>query len=81
MNPSFLDYKLPVSLEAIPGNHLVVNTRDPGGPYGAKEVGEGAIAGILGAVANAVYDAVGVRITSLPITREKVLEGLKGLAR
>ena len=77
LNSSFLDYKLPVSLEAIPGNHLVVNTIDPGGPYGAKEVGEGAIAGILGAVANAIYDAVGVRITSLPITREKVLEGLK----
>lgn len=76
-NPSFLEYKLPVSLEAIPGYHEVVNTRDPGGPYGAKEVGEGAIAGILGAVANAVYDAVGVRITTLPITREKVLSGLK----
>jgi 4-hydroxybenzoyl-CoA reductase subunit alpha len=77
LNPSFLDYKLPVSLESIPGTHGVVNTRDPGGPYGAKEVGEGAIAGILAAMANAIYDAVGVRITSLPITPEKVLGGLR----
>jgi len=55
--------------------HVVTN--EPKGPFGAKEVGEGAIAGVLAAVANAVYDATGVRINSLPITAEKVSQALQ----
>ena len=50
---------------------------DPGGPYGAKEVDEGPISGMLGAVANAVYDAIGIHFTRLPITPEHVLEALQ----
>ncbi|MBS4026882.1 MAG: hypothetical protein KGZ96_14605, partial [Clostridia bacterium] len=57
--------------------HQPVNTMEPRGPFGAKEVGEGSVAGMLAAVANAVYDAVGVRITSLPITPNKVLAALQ----
>jgi CO/xanthine dehydrogenase Mo-binding subunit len=54
----------------------MVETRDPGGPYGAKEVGEGSISGMLAAIANAIYDATGIRFKELPITPEKVLEAL-----
>jgi CO/xanthine dehydrogenase Mo-binding subunit len=54
----------------------MVETHDPGGPYGAKEVGEGSISGMLGAIANAVYDAIGIHFTKLPITPERVLEAL-----
>ncbi len=54
----------------------IVSSIEPKGPFGAKEVGEGALAGMLAAVANAVYDATGVRVTSLPITPDKILEGL-----
>lgn len=76
-NPSLLSYCTPTSLEAPRMNRGHVVTKEPHGPFGAKEVGEGAIAGVLAAVANAVYDAVGVRIKSLPITPEKILEGLE----
>ena len=77
LNPSLLSYLIPTSLEVprMTRGHVVTN--EPKGPFGAKEVGEGAIAGVLAAVANAVYDAVGVRIKSLPITPDKILEGLE----
>jgi CO/xanthine dehydrogenase Mo-binding subunit len=54
-----------------------VESYEPNGPFGAKEVGEGSLVPILGAIANAIYDACGVRITELPITPEKILAGLK----
>lgn len=75
-NPTFLDYRAPLATETPKMISGMVETRDPGGPYGAKEVGEGSISGILAAVANAVYDATGIRFTRLPITPEKVLEAL-----
>lgn len=75
-NPSFLSYRLPISLDTPESIEGIVATIEPSGPFGAKEVGEGCVAGILGAIANAVHDAVGVRIYSLPITPEKVLRAL-----
>jgi 4-hydroxybenzoyl-CoA reductase subunit alpha len=75
-NPSFLDYRVPLATETPSMISEMVETRDPGGPYGAKEVGEGPISGMLGAIANAVYDAIGIHFTKLPITPEKVLEAL-----
>ncbi len=76
VNPNFLEYRLPLSTETpeYVDGHVV--TWEPMGPFGAKEVGEGALAGILAAIANAVNDAVGVRIQELPITPEKVLNAL-----
>ena len=50
---------------------------EPRGPFGAKEIGEGSLLPVLGAIANAIYDACGVRVTELPITPEKILRGLK----
>jgi 4-hydroxybenzoyl-CoA reductase subunit alpha len=77
LNANFLDYKLPLAPDTPICAHQPVNTVEPRGPFGAKEVGEGSVAGMLAAVANAVYDAAGVRITSLPITPDKVLAALQ----
>lgn len=80
MNPSFRDYKMPLSLDVPELAHVGyvdVITREPSGPFGAKESGEGAGTGVLAAVANAVYNATGVRFESLPISPYKLLFALK----
>lgn len=77
INGNFLDYKIPTSLDTPPIHTNIIETADPEGPFGAKECGEGAIHPIIPAVANAVYDAVGVRITKLPISPEDVLQKIK----
>lgn len=73
VNPRFLDYKLPTSLD-IPEIESVIVEDEPHarGPYGAKGIGEPTTAPTAAAIANAVYDAIGVRITDLPLTAEKV---------
>jgi 4-hydroxybenzoyl-CoA reductase alpha subunit len=82
LNPSFLDYKMPTSMD-IPLNntHIFVESIDPDGPFGAKEVGEGASVAIFPAIGNALYDAIGVRMTDLPITAEKLLKAIKKKAQ
>jgi len=77
-NPTFLDYQAPLATETPPMVSGMVESHDPGGPYGAKEVGEGSISGVLAAISNAIYDAVGIRFTQLPISPERVLGALKG---
>lgn len=77
MNPSYLDYKIPTVKDASDVVALEVGKPDPVGPYGAKEIGEGLLISTVPAVINAIYDAVGVRITELPVTPEKILEGLE----
>lgn len=77
MNPSLLDFKMPTLLECPPTTLVEVGVPDPIGPYGAKEIGEGLLITAVPAIANAIYDAVGVRITELPITPEKVLNALE----
>ncbi|MFQ5926012.1 MAG: molybdopterin cofactor-binding domain-containing protein [Terriglobia bacterium] len=77
LNPSLLEYKSPSTLESPEIDTILVESVDPEGPLGAKEAGEGSLAAVIPAVANAIYDAVGVRITSLPITPEKILRALK----
>lgn len=73
MNNNFLDYKIPSTLD-IPDMHThIIETIDPEGPFGAKECGEGALHPVIPAIANAIYDAVGVRVTKLPIKSEEVL--------
>lgn len=76
-NPSFLDYKLPTALEMPTCQVWEADTPDPIGPFGAKESGEGTQVPGPATIANAVFDAAGVRITELPITPEKVLEALE----
>ena len=75
--PSLLEYKSPTTMEMCDVKTYLIEDPDPNGPYGAKEVGQGPLLPVPPAVANAVYDAVGVRIDEVPITPEKVMRALK----
>ncbi|MFQ5399243.1 MAG: molybdopterin cofactor-binding domain-containing protein [Anaerolineae bacterium] len=75
--PSMLDYKSLTALEMPEIETFLIETNDPEGPYGAKEAGQGPLLPIMPAVANAIYDAVGVRVDEVPITPEKVLKALE----
>jgi len=77
LNPNLHDYLLPTAQDVPPIDSGWVDSYEPQGPYGAKEVGEGATLPVIGAIANAIEDAIGVRINSLPITAEKVLAALR----
>ena len=77
MNANFRDYKLFTAKDAIRIKAPVVETYDEYGPFGAKGIGEPGCVPTAPAIANAIYDAVGVRIFDLPITPEKVLAALK----
>jgi 4-hydroxybenzoyl-CoA reductase subunit alpha len=75
--PSLLDYKIPTSLDTPELESLIVESVDPEGPYGAKEAGEGPLHPSIPAIANAVYDAVGVRMDRLPFTPPRVWKALQ----
>ncbi len=77
LNPSFSKYRIPRSVGVPPIESIFISTLDPQGPFGAKGMGEASLLPTAAAIANAIYDAVGVRITDLPITPEKVLKALK----
>ncbi len=77
VNRSFERYNMPRITDMAPLTSIFVETNDPNGPYGAKGLGEPAFTGIPPSIANAIYDAVGVRIKELPITPEKILRALK----
>jgi hypothetical protein len=79
--PSLLEYKSPTTLEMCDVETYLIEDPDPNGPFGAKEVGQGPLLPIPPAVANAVFDAVGVRVDEVPISPEKVLKALKDKAR
>jgi 4-hydroxybenzoyl-CoA reductase subunit alpha len=79
--PSLLEYKSPTTLEMCDCITYLIEDADPNGPFGAKEVGQGPLLPVMPAVANAVYDAVGVRIDEVPITPEKVLTALRDKAK
>ncbi|RMF86463.1 MAG: hypothetical protein D6736_15070 [Nitrospinota bacterium] len=78
LNASLLDYKIPSALDVPRIETTLVESRTGGGPYGAMGVGESPIVPPAAAIANAIYDAVGVRIRELPITAEKVFQALHG---
>jgi len=77
MNPNFRDYKILTAKDVVPIAAPVLETRDKDGPYGAKGIGEPGCVPTAPAVANAIYDAVGVRIKDLPITPERVLAAIR----
>jgi len=79
--PSMLEYKSPTTMEMCDVKTYLIEDPDPNGPFGAKEVGQGPLLPIPPAVANAVYDAVGVRIDEVPITPEKVMKALREKSR
>ncbi len=75
-SPSLLEYKSPTALETPEMHTYLIETIDPEGPFGAKEAGQGPLLPVIPAVANAVYNAVGVRIDEVPITPDKVLKAM-----
>ena len=77
LNPSYMDYLIPTVFEMPETKTILVETDEPSAPFGAKACGEGSLAPVAPAIANAVYDAVGVRMKSLPITPEKILKALE----
>lgn len=77
MNPNFRDYKILTAEDTIPVEPVIVETVDKDGPYGAKGIGEPGCVPSAPAIANAVYDAIGVRIKDLPITPEKIVAAIK----
>jgi CO/xanthine dehydrogenase Mo-binding subunit len=76
LNPSFMDYKIFCAADMPKLTTILVEAQEPTGPFGAKSVAEIAINGPAPAISNAIYDAVGVRLHSLPMTAEKVLAAL-----
>jgi hypothetical protein len=76
-----LEYKSPTTLEMPDVETWLIEDPDPNGPFGAKEAGQGPLLPIMPAVANGVFDAVGVRVDEVPITPEKVLKALKDKAK
>ena len=77
LNASLGEYKIPTALDVPPITSLVIESSEPNGPYGAKEVGEGGIMPVIPAILNAIYNATGVRITELPLTSERIWRALK----
>ncbi|MGB0951594.1 MAG: xanthine dehydrogenase family protein molybdopterin-binding subunit [Planctomycetota bacterium] len=75
--PSLLDYRIPTSVDTPDLEARIVESIDPEGPFGAKEAGEGPLHSTIPAIANAVFDAVGIRLRHLPFTPAKVLAALR----
>ncbi len=81
LNPGFTDYKIPTATEmSFPMELVFIETDDPYGPFGAKGVGEPGLVPTAPAIANAIYDAVGIRLHHLPMTPERVLAALRAKA-
>jgi CO/xanthine dehydrogenase Mo-binding subunit len=76
LNPSLLDYRLPTAADVPNIESLIVEVPSEDGPYGARGVGEPPVVPTSAAIANAVHDAIGVRITEIPITPERILRAL-----
>ena len=77
-NPGFLDYRIPTALDSVPVEIMFSDTFDPGGPKGAKSLAEPPIIPVGACVANAIFDAVGVRLDQMPMDPETVLNAMAG---
>jgi 4-hydroxybenzoyl-CoA reductase subunit alpha len=77
MNPGLLEYRSPSAVESPEIEPFIVESIDPEGPFGAKECSEGSLAATIPAIANAIYDAVGIRLREAPFTPERVLAALR----
>ncbi|MEQ1567037.1 MAG: molybdopterin cofactor-binding domain-containing protein [Myxococcota bacterium] len=76
LGPNLLDYRIATSLDVPDITAAIVESIDPGGPHGAKEAGEGPLHPAIPAIANAIADAVGIRLRTLPFTPERVRAAL-----
>jgi CO/xanthine dehydrogenase Mo-binding subunit len=77
ITPSFSEYLVPTAMDVPDVQTILLESGDGVGPFGAKGVGEPSVCSVAPAIANAVFDAVGVRIYDLPITPEKVLKAIQ----
>lgn len=77
LNPNLGEYRMPTAMDMPKVTSALVESYEPAGPWGVKEVGEGATIPTMGCYANAIYDAMGIRVNSLPLTYEKVWRALK----
>ena len=77
INPGLLEYRSPSSAESPQIEAIIVESVDPEGPFGAKEASEGSLAAVIPAIANAIYDTVGIRLREAPFTPERVLAALQ----
>ncbi len=80
-NPSFLEYKMLSAFEQPEIDIVPTPSDESEGPFGAKEAGEGVLAPVIPSVANAIYDAVGIRLTQLPMRPDRVLAAINKLER
>ena len=81
LNPSFLDYKLFTAADMPKIKPIIVEVPEPLGPFGARGIGEATTIPTAAAIANAVFNAVGVRMKELPMTPERILRGIKEQGR
>jgi len=84
LNPDLINYKVPLATEIPSGGNcrsLILGSPHKDAPYGAKGVGEAVLVALSGAIANAAYKAIGMRLYCLPMTRERVLSAIKSLAK
>lgn len=77
LNASLGEYRIPTALDMPNVKTIIVESNEPNGPYGAKEVGEGAIMPTIPAILNAIYDATGVRVNELPVSSERLYMALR----
>lgn len=77
LNASLGEYRIPTALDMPNVKTIIVESNEPNGPYGAKEVGEGAIMPTIPAILNAIYDATGVRVNELPVSSERLYMSLR----
>jgi 4-hydroxybenzoyl-CoA reductase subunit alpha len=77
LHANFLDYRIPTIADSPPIHTQIVESNDPLGPMGAKEAGEGSLSGFIPALTNAVADAIGLRVSTLPLTPDRVFGELE----
>jgi 4-hydroxybenzoyl-CoA reductase subunit alpha len=78
LNANLGEYRVPTALDVPEVISELVDSYEPAGPWGVKEVGEGATLPTMGSYANAIYDAIGVRLYDLPLSPEKVWKAIQG---
>jgi 4-hydroxybenzoyl-CoA reductase subunit alpha len=81
LRPNMLDYRIPTIVESPPIDVKLVETHDPLGPFGAKEASEGALHGFAPALTSAICDAIGIRLSELPASPDRVLEAIQARRR
>jgi len=81
LRANLLDYRVPTIVESPPIETFIVEAPDPNGPFGAKEAGEGSLSGFIPALTNAIADAIGLRLTELPASPDRLLEAITARRR